>query len=195
MPFAFPAGAAGTASLYDQAGHRKYLNAAERRRFLAALGCLSDHQALFAETLFWTGARLTEVLSLTPDSLQPEAGVVAIRTLKRRRHHVREIPVPAPLMAALAALTAPSGRLFPWSRTSGWRIIRLAMKAAGIDGPKGSPRGLRHGFGIACLSAGVPETLLQRWLGHSRLSTTAIYADALGPEEQAFAHRLWKLAA
>jgi site-specific recombinase XerD len=33
--------------------------------------------------------------------------------------------------------------------------------------------------------------LVQRWLGHARISTTAIYADASGPEEQALAARYW----
>ncbi len=33
--------------------------------------------------------------------------------------------------------------------------------------------------------------LIQRWLGHARLSTTAIYADVVGPEEVVFAARVW----
>jgi len=58
--------------------------------------------------------------------------------------------------------------------------------------PRATPRGLRHGFGVACIGALVPETLLQRWLGHARLSTTAIYAAVAGPEEYALAARLWR---
>jgi integrase/recombinase XerD len=56
------------------------------------------------------------------------------------------------------------------------------------------PRRLRHGFGVGTLQAGVPLNLLQRWLGHARISTSAIYADASGPEEQAFAARFWATA-
>jgi integrase len=33
--------------------------------------------------------------------------------------------------------------------------------------------------------------LVQRWLGHAQLSTTAIYADAVGEEECHIAARLW----
>lgn len=33
--------------------------------------------------------------------------------------------------------------------------------------------------------------MLQRWLGHAQLSTTAIYADAVGKEEQDIAARMW----
>ena len=31
----------------------------------------------------------------------------------------------------------------------------------------------------------------QRWLGHAQLSTTAIYAEAIGQEEQEIAARIW----
>jgi site-specific recombinase XerD len=50
---------------------------------------------------------------------------------------------------------------------------------------------MRHGFGVGTLQSGVPITLVQRWLGHARLSTTAIYADVSGAEEMAFAERFW----
>ena len=54
------------------------------------------------------------------------------------------------------------------------------------------PKGLRHGFGVAVLQSGVPINLLKKWLGHSRLSTTEIYADAVGAEEQEIAGRFWQ---
>jgi AraC-like DNA-binding protein len=33
--------------------------------------------------------------------------------------------------------------------------------------------------------------MLQKWLGHAQLSTTAIYADAVGAEEQSIKQRMW----
>jgi site-specific recombinase XerD len=48
-----------------------------------------------------------------------------------------------------------------------------------------------HGFGVAAVQAGIPLNLVQRWLGHAQLSTTAIYAEAIGPEEQEIAARMW----
>ena len=59
------------------------------------------------------------------------------------------------------------------------------MARAGVRGPQASPKGLRHGFGVAAVTAGVPLNLVQKWLGHAQLSTTAIYADAVGEEEHA----------
>ena len=35
--------------------------------------------------------------------------------------------------------------------------------------------------------------MVQRWLGHSRISTTAIYTAACGPEEVAFMQRFWRI--
>ena len=34
-------------------------------------------------------------------------------------------------------------------------------------------------------------SLVQKWLGHAQLSTTAIYADAVGEEEHSIASRMW----
>ena len=55
--------------------------------------------------------------------------------------------------------------------------------AAGLDGPRALPKGLRHGFGG---SADIPLNLVQKWLGHAQLSTRVIYADAVGEEKRGF---------
>jgi integrase len=191
-----------TFSLYAPGGSRKYLNRAERQRALAAMAGLEPDQALFALTLAWTGARVSEVLALSPQSFQVESGLVALRTLKRRRHSVREVPIPPWLMTALdrhfgistAQRNAETARrrLWPRHRVTGWRIVKHVMMLSQLVGRGASPRGLRHSFGVGTLQAGVPLNLVQRWLGHARISTTALYADAAGPEERAFAAKFWR---
>jgi site-specific recombinase XerD len=190
--------------LYSTSGARKYLNHAERQRALSAMSALKTEHALFALTLAWTGARVSEVLALTPRAFQVENAVIAITTLKRRRHAVREVPIPPELMHMLAAhfalAEAQAGqddaerRLWPWSRVTAWRVVKRVMHAAGVSGHPACPRGLRHAFGVGTLQAGVPLNIVQRWLGHARISTTAIYADACGPEEAAFARKFWNAA-
>lgn len=194
-----------SASLYAAsrfaAAERKYLNHAERRRVLAATDALDIRPALFALTLVWSGARISEVLALTPSSFQIERSLVAFVTLKRRRWSVREVPIPPALMQMIAlefSLTeiqddpaASRQRLWTMSRTTAWRVVKRVMHAAGISGRGACARGLRHSFGVGTLQAGVPITLLQRWLGHARLSTTEIYANAIGPEELLFASQFW----
>lgn len=186
-------------ALYTHAGVRKYLNADERRRFLAALGTARHEEAVFARLMFWTGARVSELLALRLSDFQLDAGIVAIRTLKRRRFSMREIPIPPALTIELAGyvrhaslFASADPLLWRLHRVTAWRLVKEAMRQAGIAGPQASPRGLRHGFAIAALQAGVPLTLLQRWMGHSRLSTTAIYLAVSGPEERELAARLWR---
>jgi integrase/recombinase XerD len=195
----------GAFSLYAQgdavSGGRKYLNQSERQRVLAAMAKLDARSALFALTLAWTGARVSEVLALSPRAFQIERSLIAIVTLKRRRWCVREVPIPPELMRALAQEFLLSEahqdcerdrlRLWPMCRVTAWRIIKRVMDAAGVSGRPACPRGLRHASGVGTLQAGVPITLVQRWLGHARLSTTAIYAEVAGPEELAFAAKYW----
>jgi hypothetical protein len=42
-----------------------------------------------------------------------------------------------------------------------------------------------------CVSKGIALNMVQKWLGHAQLTTTAIYADAVGEEEQNIAARMW----
>lgn len=189
-------------SLYTPTGDRKYLNRAERHRVLAAMHKLQRERALFSMLLAWTGARISEVLALRANSFQVDRCVVALLTLKRRRPHIREVPIAPGLMAALERQfhlrrlqrdpETANQRLWHWSRWTAWRFIKAAMLQAGVSGRRACPRGLRHGFGVGALQAGVPINLVQRWLGHARLSTTAIYASATGPEEVSFASRFWR---
>jgi len=82
-------------------------------------------------------------------------------------------------------------RLWSISRTTAWRQIKLVMVEARIVGAHASPKGLRHGFGVAAIQAGVPLNLLQKWMGHASINVTAIYANAMGKEEYAVAERMW----
>lgn len=58
--------------------------------------------------------------------------------------------------------------------------------------PQASPKGLRHGFGVQAVSRGIPLVMVRKWLGHAQLSTTAIYADAVGEEEHRIAAEMWE---
>ncbi|CAM5194064.1 Phage integrase family protein OS=Bosea thiooxidans OX=53254 GN=SAMN05660750_03249 PE=4 SV=1 [Bosea thiooxidans] len=53
------------------------------------------------------------------------------------------------------------------------------------------PKALRHGFAVAAFQAGVPPHLVQKWMGHASMRTTAIYGDVSGPDERMFAEKMW----
>jgi site-specific recombinase XerD len=153
-------------------------------------------------TLAWPGARISEILALRPIDFLVDDCLVSIRTLKRRRFHVRQVPLPPPLMHRLerhyhlrarqADAELREARLWPFSRVTAWRIVKCVMAIAKLKGAAACPKAFRHGFGTAAIQAGIPVTLLQRWLGHARLSTTAIYTEVAGPEEIQFARRYWR---
>jgi integrase/recombinase XerD len=189
-------------SLYGATGGRKYLNAAERRHFIGAAQRAPPDVRLFCLVLNWSGGRISEVLALTPAAIDIESGVASIHTLKRRKRGiVRQVPLPDELLCALdrafklrrrqADPDLARNRLWRWSRTTAWRRVKEIMAAAGITGTPAMPKGLRHGFGVNAFQASVPPHLVQRWLGHASLRTTSIYGDVLGPEERAFAARMW----
>src|SRR5262245_10684778 len=70
--------------LYSARGERKYVNREERCRVLAVIDGLNAEQALFCMLLAFTGARVSELLALTPASFAIESSVISVITLKRR---------------------------------------------------------------------------------------------------------------
>ena len=189
--------------LVDQGGNRLYLNAEERQAFLAAAREQDRIHRTFCETLFFTGCRLSEALEITPKRIEIRSGQVILRSLKKRREDIyRSIPVPADYLDTLDMVhnikqsrrrpKAKDVRLWSWCSVQAWRIVKGVMELADIqDGPHRSPKGLRHSFGVhGCLS-NVPLNMLSKWMGHADIKTTAIYANAIGKEEQEIAARMW----
>jgi integrase/recombinase XerD len=198
-----PKGAGTVSFLYDPQGNRKYLTTAERTAFLKAAEQASAEVRTFCQLLAYSGARISEILALTPRQIDNSARVVVIETLKKRRRGIyRALPVPLELLCEIDRVHGiksaqkddrlATERIWPWCRTTAWHRVKECMDFAQLSGRRASPKGLRHGFGVSVLQSGVPINLLKKWLGHSRLSTTEIYADAVGAEEQAIAERFWK---
>lgn len=185
-------------SLYTRAGQRKYLTPAERIRFLEAAHASSRaNLRTLCLTLAYTGCRISEALALTAGSIERDAGFIAIRSLKKRANAVvfREVPVPAELFGMLQkahGVEDGSAQLWPFSRGRAWLLVKGIIRDAGIAaGPHATPRGLRHSFGLHAIRSGVPLNLVQRWLGHASMHTTAIYLQAIGDEEREIAARMW----
>jgi site-specific recombinase XerD len=65
------------------------------------------------------------------------------------------------------------------------------MRKAGIAECLCKPKALRHAFAVEAGQKGIPLNIVQRWLGHARIETTAIYASAIGEEERNLAKRAW----
>jgi len=182
--------------LYDGRGRRKYLTPTERNAFLRAAESAPRSVWTFCATLAHTGCRISEALALTASRVDPGAGILVFESLKKRRKGIfRAVPVPGPFFETLNAVhnlaALGDGLLWDWSRTTAWRRVKEVMVVASINGLYASPKGVRHGFGIKATASEIPLNMTQKWLGHAQISTTAIYADAIGPEEQQLAARMW----
>ena len=180
-------------SIYTTRGNRKYLTVEERQAFVTKLQTLSAHDRLFCLTLLFTGCRLSEALSLTREHISISERIIVFRTLKQRgRISMRHMPVPVEFLDALSTLDTPQdGRLFPWGRTRGWKVIKQAMTNAGLRGAKATPRGLRHTFGVMSVMNDIPLNMISKWMGHSNINNTAIYTDVTGNAEWEMAARTW----
>lgn len=212
-------------SMYDEEGNRKYTNWRERRRFIRAarpegycsvfwsqVGLRRDKADVsrdrqwsaytFCLTLIHTGARISEVLALTPRNIDVDGRLIVFRTLKQRGHVThRPVPVPAPFIRELNRVhkikeakrdpRQTDVRIWPWSRTTAWSRVKEVMKKADIDGIQATPKGLRHGYAVEALVSGITEATVMRLLGHRRIETTLVYTAVVGAEARAIASRMW----
>ena len=161
--------------LYDRKGHRKYLAPAERETFLRAADELEREVRTFCPTLAYPG--------------DLKGRMLIFESLRKRHSGVyRHVPVPPALIDALKMVhdiraaqkrreRGRAVRLRPWARNTAWRHVGAVIRAARIKGPHATPKGLRHGFGIKAVTAGVP--------------LTTIYAGAMGPEKRQLVERMW----
>lgn len=182
-------------TLFDKQGRRLYLTADELDRFFAAAEDAPPRERIFCHVLARTGGRISEILALKRRDIDQAAKAINIRSLKKRskRHH-RAVPVPPSLICDLnLVFDLKRGRAEDWLwevdvRTAN-RWVTQAIRAAGLD--YHTPRSLRHTFATLAIVKGVPITAVQKWLGHSDLKTTSIYAQVMGAEERSLAERMW----
>lgn len=193
----------GRIELFDGNGQRKYLTGEERQRFHDAARRQTSYEVMtFCLFLYWTGCRISEALAILRSRVDFESKAVTIESLKKRRRGVfRQVPLPEAFLRELDQVhrlrkpkrgeKCQDWRLWEWSRRTATRRVEEVMAAAGIEGIQATAKGLRHAFAIECLQKGIPLNLASKWLGHASLTTTAIYANALGEEERMIAARLW----
>jgi integrase len=191
--------------LFASDGKRLYLTADERTAFIDTAQKANRGVRTFCTVLAFTGCRVSEALALTPERIDFSGRTVIFETLKKRRTGVfRAVPVPPDLLDSLDMVHGVreiqadpkqvnlKRRLWGWSRSKAWYLTKVVMDDAKIqDGPHKMPKGLRHAYGIHALNSSVPLNLLSKWMGHASMEVTAIYANAVGEEQQNIAARMW----
>jgi integrase/recombinase XerD len=145
------------------------------------------------ETLYATGLRVSELISLPRGVLTADDRVL---TVKGKGGRERLVPLNDAARKALAAHLAAvaedeaNGRakspwLFPSSGAEhltrqrfGQELKALAI-AAGIEPARVSPHVLRHAFASHLLQRGADLRTVQQLLGHADISTTQIYTHVI----------------
>ena len=145
------------------------------------------------EILYATGMRISELLSLSANTLSADASTLLIKGKGGRE---RIVPLSAAAREAAARLREmnrerPSRHLFPgrrvgfpMTRQAFARLIKRVALTAGIDPARLSPHSLRHAFATHLLTHGADLRSLQTLLGHADISTTQIYTHVLAERLQ-----------
>lgn len=138
------------------------------------------------ELLYATGLRVTELVGLQMDQINPRQGVVRVFGKGNKE---RVVPMGEEAQRWLEIylrqgrgllLQNPSPVVFPSSRgrvmtrQTFWHRIKHYAKVAGVNAEL-SPHTLRHAFATHLLNHGADLRVVQMLLGHEDLSTTQIY--------------------
>ena len=138
--------------------------------------------------LYQTGLRVSEVVGLDVQDVNPDAGTVESRS---RTGRVRQLALPAQASESVREylvdgrpalvrgdsqlalfLNGRGGRL---TRQGFWLIITTRARRSGVRGPM-SPHALRNSFALERLDQGTALNDLKEMLGHLSISTTRAYA-------------------
>ena len=147
-----------------------------------------------------TGLRRGELLHLRWLDVDLRAGLVHVRAYHDRRHGIqfkpkdtdaRAVPLSPTARALLrqrsiartdendSALVFPSSRT--WKVRDGRQLYRTFKKYVRLAGLPDELHfhSLRHTFASWLASGGTPIVTIQRWMGHSKIEQTMVYADLL----------------
>jgi site-specific recombinase XerD len=152
---------------------------------------IGERDFMLLSTAYNTGARVSELVDLTVDSVDLQRSCVRIVGKGRK---LREVPLWEPTARALRAWirrcditgTAP---LFP--TRAGQRMTRsnvekrlkrivavAALRCPSLVGRRISPHTLRHTTAMHLLQSGVDVSVIALWLGHADPTTTHGYIEA-----------------
>jgi integrase/recombinase XerD len=138
---------------------------------------------LLLKTLFLTGARVSEFVSLKVTDLFFDEQMILIE--KGKGGKSRYVPLLSELAQELKTHlgSRQTGYIFESNRHTKFtarriqQIVKETAEQAGIK-KKVHPHLLRHTVATLLLERGMPLEQIQKFLGHSKIETTQIYAES-----------------
>ncbi len=160
------------------------------------------------ETLYATGLRVSELVSLPKSAARARDPFIAIkgkcgreRIVPLTTHAKKAISTYRALLEAKSPTLAASPFLFPSDGDSGHltrqafaRDLKMAAVAAGLAASDIHPHALRHAFASHLLQNGADLRVVQELLGHADISTTQIYTHVLDERMRAMVRDLHPLS-
>lgn len=168
-------------SLQEANERTTWLTQKEYDRLLAA--CREPYQRIFVTLAVHTGMRKEELLKLRWEEIDLEAGVITLGNRDRGRTKngsYRIIPMTDSVLSVLEHTLLPRPEFVFTNPETGKSVVsiktfwRLATKRAKLSNVR--IHDLRHTFASWAMQRGVPEIVIQSWLGHRTRSMTKRYA-------------------
>ncbi len=166
------------------AARTRYLSDDEARRLTNA--CPPDFRTLVTVALL-SGARYGELVAMTVDDFNPDAGTLRVRASKSgQSRHIVLTEEGRVFVAQRAAGKPGSARLLlrangsPWAKSEQQRPLIAACERAKID-PVVRFHELRHFYASRCVMAGAPLAVVAAQLGHTSTRMVEKYYAHLAP--------------
>jgi len=145
-----------------------------------------ERDELLILTLFETGLRVSEALSITPRSIDSYKGHAVINLKKGKGKKPRIVACPNNLAHRLKSYAynrlGLDDRIFKINRKRAWQIVKEAGEKAGLN-KRVWPHLLRHSDAIERLRQTGNPKALQIHLGHSSMIMTMRYLSTLTAED------------
>jgi integrase/recombinase XerD len=170
----------------------KAISVEDVERLLEAAGFdqtpLAVRDRALLETLYGTGARISEAVGLDVDDVDLTDRTVLLRGKGGKQRLVPLGSYAADSLSAYLVRVRPelvrrargtpkvflNSRGGALSRQSAWTVLRSAADKAGL-GTDISPHTLRHSFATHLMEGGADVRVVQELLGHASVTTTQIY--------------------
>jgi integrase/recombinase XerD len=162
-----------------------YLSKEDVERLLDAIPPVATRDALLFDLMYHYGLRREEVTLLRREHIGERIWITRVKGGESREYPIfartRRL-----LWSYLSTVTSDSNpHLFPSPQTAGAAIsvssiyqrFRSYAGAAGIAENRQHPHVLRHSIAVHLMNAGWDLADVQKWLGHSSISSTLIYAQ------------------